>query len=91
MYAKKCRINILLGLHARPALLISDEAVKYQDYEKVFIRKVYGNQKVAQLGSVMGLLLLAATKYTELEVFSEDDTASATVDKIAAFIDGLRE
>jgi phosphotransferase system HPr (HPr) family protein len=91
MYAKKCRISILCGLHARIGVLISDEAVKYQDHEKVFIRNVYGDHKTTEVGSVMGLLLLAATNYTILEVFSEDDTAAVTVDKIAAFIDGLRE
>jgi phosphotransferase system HPr (HPr) family protein len=91
MYAKKCRINILHGLHARLGVLIADEVVKYRDHEKVFIRKVSGDQKSAQAGSVMDLLMLVAPNGTELEVFSEDDAAAATVDKIAVFIDGLRE
>jgi PTS HPr component phosphorylation site. len=90
MYAKKCKVNIEKGLHARLSAQIAEEAIKYSDHEKVFIRKVNGNQDSAQAGSVMDLLVLSASNKTKLEVFSEDDSAAATVDKIADFIDCLR-
>ena len=90
MYAKKCKVNIEKGLHIRPSAQIAEEAVRYSDHEKVFIRKVNGNQEPAKAGSVMDLMVLSASHKTELEVYSNDDSAAATVDKIADFIDCLR-
>lgn len=91
MYVKKCTVNIKKGLHARPSALIAVEAVKYSDHEKVFIRKVNDNQEPAKAGSVMDLLVLSASYKIELEVYSNDDSAAATVDNIADFINNLRE
>lgn len=71
-----------LGLHARPATLFADVAAAY--VSRVTVSR--GTESVDGK-SIMHLMMLAATKGTELEIGAEGDDAEGCV---AALVDLVR-
>lgn len=67
---KKQKITITndLGLHARPATLLVQEASKYKSTIKLRKDETEVNAK-----SIMGILVLAASKGTELELIVDGE------------------
>lgn len=70
-----------LGLHARPAMNFVDAAVGC--VSAIFIRK--GDQQVDGK-SIMQVLILAATKGTEIEIIAEGDDADEAVARLVALV-----
>lgn len=70
-----------LGLHARPAMNFVDAAVGCAS--AIFIRK--GDQQVDGK-SIMQVLILAATKGTEIEIIAEGDDADEAVARLVALV-----
>lgn len=71
-----------LGLHARPAMSLVDLAGTFQSQVK--IRK--GDNEVDGK-SIMQVMMLAATKGTELEIACEGDDAQAAGDALKKLVD----
>ncbi len=72
-----------LGLHARPAMSVVDVASTFNS--DVTIAK--GSQ-VVDAKSIMQLMMLAATKGTELKVHAEGDDAEQAVAAIVELVNG---
>ena len=70
-----------LGLHARPATALADTASKYD--ASVRVRK--GGDEVDGK-SIMEIMMLAATKGTELEVICEGADAAACAEDLRALV-----
>ncbi len=73
-----------LGLHARPAMSLVEVAAGF-DSEVKLIKA--GGQTV-DAKSIMQVMMLAATKGTELTVVAEGDDADAAIAAIKALVDG---
>ncbi len=71
-----------LGLHARPAMSFVEVATEHDATVKV--KK--GKQEVDGK-SIMQMMLLAATKGTELEIIAEGQDAAAAIKALCALID----
>jgi phosphocarrier protein HPr len=72
-----------LGLHARPAMCFVDVASQFSS--NVTVKR--GEQAVDGK-SIMQMMLLAATKGTELEVVAEGDDAGKACDALKKLVDG---
>lgn len=79
------RVTIVnkLGLHARPAMCFVDVASQFGS--TITVKR--GEQAVDGK-SIMQMMLLAATKGTELEVVAEGDDAPAACEALKKLIDG---
>ncbi|MGE4151396.1 MAG: HPr family phosphocarrier protein [Phycisphaerales bacterium] len=79
------KVTILnrLGLHARPAMAFVDVAVGHKC--RVTVKR--GDQEVDGK-SIMQVMMLAATKGTELEIETEGDDAHEAVDRLRALVEG---
>lgn len=78
----KVTIRNALGLHARPAMQLVDTASAYPC--AVLIRK--GSEEVDGK-SIMHIMMLAATKGTELELIAEGDQAQVCIEAIVKLVD----
>lgn len=78
----KVVITNRLGLHARPAMAFVDIAVACQS--QVRVRK--GDDEVDGK-SIMQMMMLAATKGTELEIIAEGPDAQDTVAKLEKLVE----
>lgn len=72
-----------LGLHARPAMTFVDAASACES--RITVRRVDGDQAVDGK-SIMQLLMLAATKGTELEIIAEGADAHDAVKRLEALV-----
>lgn len=72
-----------LGLHARPAMTFVDAASACKS--RITVRRVDGDQTVDGK-SIMQLLMLAATKGTELEIVAEGPDAHDAVERLGALV-----
>ena len=70
MPQRTLKIQNKLGLHARPASLFVTEALKYSS--QIFISK---DEERLNGKSIMGILMLAAGKDTEITIEAEGDDA----------------
>ncbi len=75
------KIKNKLGLHARPAALMVQEAAKYSSNIEFENDGVKVNGK-----SIMGVMMLAAAFGSELSVIAEGDDAEAAISGIRALI-----
>lgn len=85
MQRASVKVTILnrLGLHARPAMAFVDVAVGCK--ARVVVRR--GDQEVDGK-SIMQVMMLAATKGTELEIVAEGEDAQTAVDRLQKLVDG---
>lgn len=67
-----------LGLHARPAMLLVEQAAR----RACDVRLRKGDQEVDGK-SIMQVMMLAATKGSQIEIIATGDGAQQTVDDIA--------
>lgn len=73
-----------LGLHARPAMMFVEEAMRFGS--EIRVRRT--DQAEAVDGkSIMQMMVLAATKDTEIEVQATGDDATDAVDALVALVD----
>lgn len=72
-----------LGLHARPAMCFVDVASQFAS--NITVKR--GEQAVDGK-SIMQMMLLAATKGTELEVVADGDDASTACEALKKLVDG---
>lgn len=77
------RVTIVnqLGMHARPATLFTDTAHEF----RASVRVAKGDE-VVDGKSIMHLMMLAATRGTELEITAEGEDAQACVDALVRLI-----
>ena len=78
----KVVIRNRLGLHARPAMAFVDISVACKS--QVRVRK--GDDEVDGK-SIMQMMMLAATKGTELEIIAEGPDAEDTIAKLSALVE----
>lgn len=76
------KIKNKLGLHARPAALLVQEASKYQATIELENDGVKVNGK-----SIMGVMMLAAAYGSEIVVTANGDDAENAIDGLRALID----
>jgi len=79
---EKIKIINKLGLHARPAALLVQEASKFSSVIELEYDGTRVNGK-----SIMGVMMLAAACGSELTVFAEGEDADETISAIRALID----
>lgn len=83
----RCTANVTisnkLGLHARPAMCFVDAANAFQS--AVFVLR--GSQSVDGK-SIMQMMMLAATKGTELEIVAEGEDAERAVAALKKLVEG---
>ncbi|WOO87378.1 HPr family phosphocarrier protein [Mollicutes bacterium LVI A0039] len=70
-----------VGLHARPATLLVNEAGKFASEAKIVVEG-----KEANLKSIMGVMSLAISNGVEFEVVTEGDDAAEALNAIAEVI-----
>ncbi len=75
-------ISNRLGLHARPAMAFVDAANTFQSD----IRVVKGEQEVDGK-SIMQMMMLAATKGTELKIVATGEDAESAVTALVALVE----
>ncbi len=85
MQRSSVRVTILnrLGLHARPAMAFVDVAVGCK--ARVTVKR--GDQEVDGK-SIMQVMMLAATKGTELEISAEGEDAEQAVERLRSLVEG---
>jgi phosphotransferase system HPr (HPr) family protein len=79
-------VRFPLGLHARPAAKLIRLFRKF--HAEVFLR--VGN-RITQAGSLMGILLLAATFNTQLEIRASGDDEDAAIQAAEVFFQSADE
>ena len=82
MIEKIVTINNPLGIHARPAALIVQEAARFKaeiTFSKDDVRGINGK-------SIMGVMMLAASRGTELVLTTTGDNESGAADALETLI-----
>lgn len=82
MLRKKIIINNKLGLHARASAKLVDHAARYGS--EIWI--IRGDRKVNGK-SIMGIMMLAANKGTEIELLISGDDESEAMNGLATLIE----
>lgn len=82
MIRKKIIITNKLGLHARASAKLVDRAARYGS--KIWL--VRGERKVNGK-SIMGVMMLAASKGTEIELIISGEDENDAVDSLSALIE----
>ena len=77
------KITNKLGMHARPAMILAETAQEFD--ADISIRRMDQNNKV-DAKSIMQLMMLAATKGTELEISATGTDADSSVDRLVVLI-----
>ena len=82
MFAKKVTINNPLGLHARPAALVVQQASRFK--AETFLSR----EGVARVNgkSVMGVMTLAAEQGSEITIEAEGKDAEEAVEVLAKLL-----
>ena len=81
MIRKKLKIVNKLGLHARAAIKLTNLASRYQS--KIFI---HFNNRDTNARSILGLMVLAANKGSEIELAATGDDEKEATEAIEALI-----
>ena len=71
-----------LGLHARPAALLVQEASKFNAAIELECNDTKVNGK-----SIMGVMMLAAAQGSDIKIYADGDDAEAAIAGIRALID----
>jgi len=82
MPTRRVIIQNRLGVHARPAALLVKEAARFRS--EVFLSK---NGLEVNGKSIMGVMMLAAEKGSEVEIRVEGDDAAEALSALLALID----
>lgn len=82
MISAKTVISNKLGLHARAATKLANEAAKYASQVKV-----HCNGKSIDAKSIMSLMLLAASKGTDIEITAEGRDQDSALQGVITLID----
>ncbi len=77
------KITNKLGMHARPAMILAETAQEFD--ADISIRRIDQTNKV-DAKSIMQLMMLAATKGTELEISATGADADSSVDRLVGLI-----
>jgi phosphocarrier protein len=85
-YCVDALVNNKMGLHARPSMLLIQEAAKYISD----IRITNGNQEVNGK-SILNVMMLAAEKGTELTIKAKGEDAKQAVERLYETINGFNE
>ena len=75
-----------LGLHARPAMMFVETAMKFR--ATITVRRADQDEAVDGK-SIMQMMMLAATKGTELEITANDHDCDDAVKELAALVAGM--
>ena len=78
---KVVKIINKLGLHARPAALLVQEASKYSCNHEIETDEIKVNGK-----SIMGVMMLAAAYDSDLRIIADGEDAEAAISGIEALI-----
>jgi len=78
---KIIRVNNKQGLHARPAALFVQIANKYDS-----TIKVVKDEEVVNGKSIMGILMLAAEKDSEIKIVAEGSDAELAIHELEALL-----
>lgn len=73
-----------LGLHARPAMMFVEEASGFSS--EIRVRRTDQSEAVDGK-SIMQMMVLAATKDTEIEIQANGDDAQAAIEALVALVD----
>ncbi len=82
---KEIEITLETGLHARPASLLVQEAMKFHDCEVFFIK----DNEEANAKSVISLLSLALVKGTKLTIRVEGSNEEDAMNRIVNLINSF--
>lgn len=82
--AIKAVITNRLGLHARPAMAFVDAASCFT--AKISVRRT-DDDEIVDGKSIMQMMMLAATRGTELEILAEGDDAEDACAALRALVD----
>lgn len=81
----KVRIVNRLGLHARPAMCFVDAATPFKS--NITVSRV-GSGSPVDGKSIMQMMMLAATKGTELEITAEGEDAAKACEVLRKLVEG---
>lgn len=81
MANRKVIVNLKTGLHARPAALFVQEANKFSS--EVFVQK---DDKKINAKSIMGIMSLAISSGTEINIIAEGSDADQAVNALAELV-----
>lgn len=82
MYEKKVKVVNSIGLHARPASLFIQEAIKYtSEIEIIKDEKTYNGK------SIMGVLSMSAGQGQEITIRAEGDDEQEAVEALVNLIE----
>lgn len=79
----KVTIDNKLGLHARPAMLFVETASKFDS--AVTVKRCDGDEPVDGK-SIMQMMMLAATKGTELEISANGKDSQTAIDELVKLV-----
>ena len=84
MLQQTVTIKNKLGLHARAAAKLVNTAARFESSVQL-----KNEHKSADAKSIMGIMMLAASQGTELELTVEGEDEAEALDSVAALIDNL--
>lgn len=79
----KVTIDNKLGLHARPAMLFVETASKFDS--SIAVKRCGGDESVDGK-SIMQMMMLAATKGTELEISADGEDSQYAIDELVKLV-----
>ena len=85
MHQRTVTIKNQLGLHARAAARLVRLAGTFES--SVRLARCDARHKTADARSILGVLMLAATQHTELEILAEGGDEVAAVEALCALIE----
>ena len=85
MYCRTVTIKNRLGLHARAAAKLVRLANGFES--EISLVRTDARQQKVDAKSILGVLLLAATQQTEIEITGEGTDAEAAVEALSKLID----
>jgi len=85
MQRRTITIKNALGLHARAAARLVRLAGSFQS--DVQLARCDARQKIVDAKSILGVLMLAATQHTELEISAEGADEEMAMDALCALIE----
>lgn len=82
MIERSVLVHNKLGIHARPAALLVQEAARFQS--EIFLSK--GDVKRINAKSIMGVMMLAAEHGAEITVETEGEDQQEALDTLASLL-----
>ena len=81
----KVVITNRLGLHARPAMVFVESAMKFK--AEITVRRTDQDETIDGK-SIMQMMMLAATQGTELEIVARNDDCEDAIKELVALVKG---